>query len=77
MVKSLGIILLVLSLLMPTAIYALSGDGDIPEARPTMYTSSGITFSEETGEARDLSGDFGSDLMLLLGLVMETLAALP
>ena len=73
MVRTLGIILLVLSLLMPTATYALSGDGDIPEARPTMCTSCGIQIEE----AADVSGDIGTELVLLFDLVMQTLVALP
>ena len=77
MMKKLGILLLLLSFLAPTAVQAVSGDGDIPEARPTMCTSSGLTIYEETGEARDVSGDIDAEFDLLLQLVIQTLVLLP
>ncbi|MBN1825875.1 MAG: hypothetical protein JW958_06375 [Candidatus Eisenbacteria bacterium] len=77
MIRNLGIFLLVLSFLIPTTAFALSGDGDIPEARPQMCTSSGVLIDVVSGEERDVSGDVATDLSLLFDLVIRALAALP
>lgn len=71
-VKRLGVLFLLLSLLIPTTVLPVSGDGDIPEIRPSALNGGSGPQGQE-----DFVGGGEIDWLTLWDVIVDALALLP
>ncbi|MFH1277516.1 MAG: hypothetical protein ABIK65_03945 [Candidatus Eisenbacteria bacterium] len=70
--KRLGVLFLLLSFLIPNTAFSASGDGDIPEVRP-----SAVTGNDAPQNQQDQAGKGGIDWVTLWDLIVDALTLLP
>lgn len=74
LIKRLGVLFLLLSLLIPTTAFSVSGDGDIPEICPSAITGNGNLQNQQGPSG---PSDMSHNWVMVWSLIVDVLSVLP